>query len=189
MVPPCSHFIIINPPMRSQACHLGLCLFLLSLCAYEIFGSFFFVQSSGGNVKSREFLFVHFGSRSSGCNFSPMLTHVPSLPKNLRARRGGKSSGSTNGEAGVPATLRELQKICPESAAALDKINISSSCGDLHACIRSFKRGRSAGVWAMYENESATAESMIGKTFDTIAQHWALTALRLTNEPVSKEGF
>ena len=41
----------------------------------------------------------------------------------------------------------------------------------------------------MYENESATAESMIGKTFDTTAQQWALVALRLTNEPDSKEGF
>ena len=41
----------------------------------------------------------------------------------------------------------------------------------------------------MYENEAANAVSLIGKTFDTLAQHWALSALRLDDEPVGKEGF
>ena len=41
----------------------------------------------------------------------------------------------------------------------------------------------------MYGNEAASAEAMIGATFDAPALHWALTALRLTNEPFGKEGF
>ena len=79
--------------------------------------------------------------------------------------------------------------MCPESAKALEKINISTSCAELLSAVKTFRRGRSAGIWAMYENEAASAVSMIGKTFDTIAQHWALSALRLDNEPESKEGF
>ena len=79
--------------------------------------------------------------------------------------------------------------MCPESAKALEKINISTSCAELHSAVMSFRRGRSAGIWAMYENEAANAVSLIGKTFDTLAQHWALSALRLDDEPVGKEGF
>ena len=102
--------------------------------------------------------------------------------------KGGNGGGTDHGTA-TAVSVRALQKICPESYAALGRVNISSSCGDLHAAIGSFKGRRAQGIWAMYEKGAACTEAMIGATLETTGQQWCLAALRLADEPISKEGF
>ena len=97
--------------------------------------------------------------------------------------------GANDVDTGGTVSMRALSKICPESAKALEKINISSSCGDLHAAIGSFKKARNQGVWAMYEKEAEHTEAVIGHTLETTSLQWCLSALRLSDEPLSKEGF
>ena len=92
-------------------------------------------------------------------------------------------------DTGAAVSMRALSKNCPESAKALEKINISSSCSDLHAAIGSFKKGRAQGVWAMYEKEAEHTEAVIGVTLEATSLQWCLSALRLADEPFWKEGF
>ena len=78
---------------------------------------------------------------------------------------------------------RLLQKLCPQSWDILQRVNINSSCTDLHAAISPFRKARNCGVWAMYEKESTLAESQVGSCLDSVLQQWCLSALRLSDSP------
>ena len=96
---------------------------------------------------------------------------------------GKVGDGGGSPDDGTAVSNRTLQRLVPQAWQVLQKVNITSLCSDLRAVVSSSRKGRGCGVLAMYQTESALAESQVGSCLDTVLQQWCLSALRLADSP------